>query len=260
MRAFLAPQALLISEEIYIAALHSSESVARPALQKWLSKFDPELLPFQGHKLLGIAATRFPEELSRSTYAGVLANVARQARLRTHAAFAQLARLLERDEFADTSPVAVGETHERVALAGHANSHLETLELAVRDRDLDGFLAALRSSGFESDYPPRTAWGRRARISISKSASTGLHLRVLGLAVLPDTSDRFGEIGRLRIMTPQGHARFMRSRLSGLLARRDQVLFDLYRMRAAGGDVSDLASMLVRTGFRRQALTVLGRN
>lgn len=259
MRAFLAPQALLTSEERYVSALHSG-SVARSALQKWLSRFDPELLPFREHKLVGIAATRFPEDFARATCAGVLANVARQARLRAHASFSQLAWLLERDEFANTLVVAVGETHERVALGRKADSHLETLELAVRDRDLDDFLVALRSSGFVSDHPPRRAWGRRARVCLSRSASTGLLVRTLGLAVLPEIGDQCEDIARLRVMTPRGHARFMRSRLSGLLARRDQVVFDLYWLRAAGGDIGELVPRLVRPLFRRQALAVLGKS
>ncbi len=255
MRAFLYPHTLLAGQAAYVAALHRDNRLARHALRDWLSICDPESLKFAEHKLIGTSVDRFPDLLSGSPKGGVFANVARQARLRAHYAERSLNTLFQVPPLSDFEFIAVGETHERLVLADGMQSQMEALEFAVNDRQLERILQSLKAVGFTPAFPPRRAWGRRARLAFLTSSASTLGIRLLSLEDPPHSETGVGGIGR---MSADAHARFMRSRLVSLLGRRDQVLFDIWHLRHDGSSTLDLIRRLVPPYFRRTAAAVLG--
>ncbi|MBJ6989243.1 hypothetical protein [Devosia sp. MC521] len=228
MRAYLHPNVLLADQTYYKAALHRDDVTARACFDLWLDRFDAEKIVFNEHKLLALAARRFPDMAARSAHSGVIANITRQANLRAHVANAELTRLTSNPSISRFSLVPIGETHHRLKLAATDHTHMESIELAVKHAALRAIVVALSGIGYELICPIKQAPWQPACLAILQSRTyPTLSVRVVGLRKLPEhvpIPDHF-QLGC--IMTAEGYRDFMSSRHVRLLRRRDQLVFDM---------------------------------
>lgn len=228
MRAYLQPNVLLADQIYYKAALHRDDETARAYFDLWLDRFDAEKVVFNEHKLLAIAAGRFPDMAARNAHSGVIANITRQANLRAHVANAEFTRLTSTPSIRRFTLVPVGETHHRLKLAGTDQAHMESIELAVKYTDLRAIVVALCGVGYELICPIKQAPWQPDCLAILKSSTySTLSVRLVGLRKLPEHIPAADNVQLGSIMTAAGYREFMSSRHVRLLRRRDQLVFDM---------------------------------
>ncbi len=262
MRAFLWPHRLMAPVAVYTAALHHDDKTARAAFERWAETLVLDQISYHQHKPIGLIAGRFAADLDRFQHGGVLRNIARQGRLRTHAQMALLDRLLHADGVEAVQLIAIGALRERLLAAPAVASDLDLLELCMPLSDWRTGLARLAAAGWHARTAPVRARGRQALITQICHDSCASPVRVLGLPITQAALVWRPESGGLGLMSASAHQAFMRSRAASLLVRRDQALFDIFHTRHAAPDAGLGPAMAVSDlpwPFRRKAARVLGR-
>jgi hypothetical protein len=259
MRAFLQPNVLLADRAHYKAALQLDAKTARECFDDWLQSFDTEKVIFHEHKLLAIAANRFPDLVARGDHRGVLANIIRQAKLRAHVASAELSRLMSAPGVARFTLVAIGETHQRVLLGNTDGAHMENIELAVQRDDLPAVVEVLNALGYRLNRPVRQSlWPSPLLATLLSTSYPTLTLRLVGLRKLPDHTPASPEQQGACMMTTEGYRDFMSTRNVRLLRRRDQVVFDIAQAISTAGSIGHELPKPANRSFLRLVDEIIG--
>ncbi|HMS25919.1 MAG TPA: hypothetical protein PKC80_00895 [Burkholderiaceae bacterium] len=248
MRAALFPYRLLAPLNLYIAALHQDNTVARAAFFKWLRQFSAEQIDFQQHKLISLLGLRFTNEIADSIHAGIIQNIGRQGRLRAHANLGELRQALTAPGLEQYDLIALGEIRECLLSDPAELGDCDSLELAIEQSDRDAAVECFQSVGWEIQNVPITSHGQQAIVVNLLKHGSKASLRIFGVSNLSQDKAQFKHYKALGVMTKTGHAAFMRSSAASLLSRRDQILFDIYRARlsrtaahgVSGIEVNDL--------------------
>ena len=231
MHAFFFPHQLLAPINLYISALHRNPLTAHAAFETWINQLDIGKIDFVQHKLIGLVAARHANALVDHNHAGVLLNIRRHGRLRAHSNLSILRNFLNTPGVSDLGLIAIGEIRECLFAGLSDIGDLDTFELAISATQLNAALEGLPIAGWEIQHPPIRPRGRNVSLINFYNPLLKVFLKIIAIDHPSTDNQPFTNYKGISVLTDASHSSFMRSRAAGLLARRDQFLFDIYRAR-----------------------------
>lgn len=225
MWVYLRPHRLQGNRQLYLAALNCDSLKARECFVLWRENLDPGTLNYLEHKLVGIAAARHLATCERNKFDGILSNIQRQNNLRAHSAHHSLETLLTA-----LKPIqfqALGETLEYLKKQSREALTLDHLELAVTEADFLNVVKVLPDLGYEPVSAIRSARLRAKFVGVFRHRTFPHQLRIQSLHGVQSTQTVNSHYENLVYPDYCFWTRFYQSRRSSLLARRDQILFDV---------------------------------
>lgn len=229
MRSFFVPRKLLASKTIYIAALHRDQNQAREAFYQWIEGCEPDDITYPEHRLIARICNRFERDVERCSLSGVLQNIGRHCRLRAHVNFGFMNRLLIKPEFTDLNIFALGSTDHALRFGSDTPQDLDLIEWGTDKEGLQRMEGMLSQWGLVKRGRFRNIPFQRASIQ-SFTGENNCVVRVVGFSDVHELERPANRVGNISIMTSDAHLAFLLSRQSGLLARRDQFVFDFQKL------------------------------